>query len=113
MASRRKGPELRYRIIELSGATIRSGRVYFPVADVTFFPPDSHADRASSGHAGKPVTFRLGGRLIESDIRMSSSVRISPRMSFAFFLRQVKACEGGKLKFIRTEDRLYDVEYLG
>lgn len=104
---------MRHRIIELSGPMIRNGRIYFLVADVTFFPPDSHADRSPSGHVGKPVIFRLGGRLIESDIRMSSGVRISPRKSLAFFLRQVKARVGGKLKFIRTDDRLYDVEYLG
>lgn len=104
---------MRNRIVELTGPMIRNGRIYFPVSDIKFFPPDSHSDRSPTGHVGKPVTFRVGGRLLESDIRMSSGVRISPRKSLSFFLRQVKAREGGKLKFTRTDDRVYDVEYLG
>jgi len=100
------------REIVLSGATIRNGRIYFSSADIKFFPPDSFADREATGHKGKAVVFRAGGGELETDIRMSSGQRISPRKSFAAFLRQVAAKEGSRLRIVRVADREYTVEYL-
>ena len=101
-----------HREIELIGSSIRNGRIYFPSTDVKFFPPDSFADRERAGHKGKPVNFQVGGRSIETDIRIISGQRISPRKSFGFYLRQVGAKEGTRLCVTRIKDREYSVGYL-
>ena len=101
-----------HREIELIGSTIRNGRIYFPSTDIKFFPADSLADRDRLGHKGAPVVFRVGGRELETDIRISSGQRLSPRKSFALFLRQVSAQEGARLRIVRTSERVYAVEYL-
>src|SRR5437763_1469374 len=101
-----------FREIELIGSTIRNGRIYFPSTDVKFFPSDSFADRSRIGHKGNPVVFRAGGRTLETDIRISSGQRLSPRRSFSFFFREVAAREGAGLKVTRLADREYELEYL-
>jgi hypothetical protein len=74
------------RDIELTGPIIRNGRIYFASSDRSFFPEDSFGDRHRAGGKGKPVKFHAGGREIETDIRLSSGERISPRKSFDYFL---------------------------
>ena len=100
-----------FREIELIESTIRHGRIYFSANDINFFPSDSFADRESDGHKGKDVCFDLDGKNLESDIRISSGQRISPRRSFARYLKLIGATEGGKLRITRTSDRNYTVCY--
>jgi hypothetical protein len=100
------------REIKLIGATLRNGRIYFPSTDVKFFPLDSFGDRVREGHKGRTVTFHAGGRKVETDIRISSRERLSPRCSFGPFLKQVDAQEGARLRITRLGDREYQVEYL-
>jgi len=102
-----------YKDIELIGSTIRNGRIYFSSHDIKFFPSDSFGDRERGKHKGKPVLFDFGDNNIETDIRISSSTRISPRSSFASFLKSVGAKEGEFLRVTRTSEREYSVEYLG
>jgi hypothetical protein len=102
-----------YRDIEIIGSTIRNGRVYFSSSDVNFFPADSFGDRAGDGHKGNPVEFVAGNNIYRTDIRVSSGERLSPRKSFAPFLREVGAVEGALLRVHRVADRTYRVEYLG
>lgn len=99
------------RDIEISESTIRNGRIYFSTEDVKFFPSDSFADRERTGHKGNPVTFSAGRRLLETDIRVLSSNRISPRKSLAFFIRQVRAKAGGTFRVTRIAPREYLIEY--
>jgi len=101
-----------YRVIKLIESSIKNGRIYFPSSDLNFFPSDSLGDRKGDGHKGNIVTFQIGDTEIESDIRISSSVRISPRKSFGTYLRQINAKAGDKLKVSRISDRYYKVEYI-
>lgn len=101
-----------YRVVELIKSSITNGRIYFPSTDLIFFPSDSLGDREGDGHKGNVVTFQIGDTEIESDIRVSSSVRISPRKSFRAYLNKVNAKTGDKLKITRMSDRYYIVEYI-
>lgn len=103
----------KYLEVELSGSTIRNGRIYFDRSDSDFFPSDSFGDRTASGGRGTPVEFVAGPDVIISDIRYLSEKRIGPRKSFAGFFKSVRAVEGGKLRALRIADRRYKLEYLG
>jgi hypothetical protein len=100
------------REIELIESSVKNGRIYFPSSDIKFFPADSYADRETKGHKGKTVSFHIGGRVLETDIRISSGIRISPRKSMAFFFRQIGARAGASLKISRLSERNYQVEYI-
>lgn len=103
---------MQVREIELIDASIEHGRIYFPSSDIKFFPADALADREGDGHKGNPVVFRAGGEPFETDVRISSGQRISPRASFSRYLKSVRAEAGDKLKVTRTSEREYDIEYL-
>lgn len=102
-----------YRDIVLPRSTIEHGRIYFDSADACFFPSDSIGDRGSSGVKGRAIEFIAGGETYSTDIRRSSSVRLSPRKSFGRFLKSVRAKEGGRLRVERIDSRIYRVEYIG
>lgn len=104
---------LSHRDIPLIRSSIDNGRLYFQPTDVKFFPANSYGDRAGDGHSGVPVVFRAAGHDYETDIRISSGQRLSPRSSFAAFLKTVAAVEGAMLRVTRTADREYQIEYLG
>ena len=101
-----------FRDIELSGSTIRNGRIYFDVADQSFFPMDSFGDRTRLKGKGGTVTFIAGADSHQTDIRMISGVRIGPRKSFARYFEAIKAVEGGKLRVVRVAERTYKFELL-
>lgn len=100
------------RDIFLTGAMLRNGRLYLSYSDKRFFPEDSLGER-SGEKKGIPVTFVVNGQSFESDIRLSSGQRISPRRSFSSFLQSVRAREGGRVRVHRVSDRVYRLEYLG
>lgn len=102
-----------HRDIALIGSTIVNGRIYFPSTDVKFFPADSFGDRIGDGHKGVLVAFRGTNLSIDTDIRVVSGKRLSPRASFSGFLSQFGAVEGAVLRFTRTGVREYQVSYLG
>lgn len=90
---------------------MKNGRIYFSSSDIKFFPADSLADRKALGHVGKTVSFDIGGKILETDIRIISGKRISPRKSMAFFFRQIGAKAGATLKITQYSEREYRVEY--
>lgn len=51
------------------------------------------------------MTFIAGAQVYECDIRRSTSVRLSPRSSFAQFLKEVGALADGQLQVTRTAER--------
>jgi hypothetical protein len=104
---------LSHRDIALIRSTIDNGRIYFQPSDMKFFPSNAFGDREGDGHKGTPVVFRAAGVDLETDIRISSGERLSPRCSFGAFLKNVGAVEGGILRVTRTADREYLVEYIG
>jgi hypothetical protein len=103
---------MQFREIILIQSSIDNERIYFPISDAKFFPADSLGDRAADGHKGKVVMFRAGNFEIASDIRISSGQRVSPRKTFAPFLKSVTASAGDKLRVTRTDDREYTVEHI-
>ncbi len=103
---------MKKREIEITASSRDNGRIYFPATDLSFFPADSLSERSRKGHKGRTVVFRAGGRKLETDIRIYSGQRLSPRKSFAFFFRQVGAKAGGLLRVVRDTDREYSVSYL-
>lgn len=103
---------MRIRQIELIQSSIDNGRIYFPITDAKFFPPDSYSDRERAGHKGADVVFLAGSHLFLGPIRISSGQRISPQRSFARFLKDVGAVAGDKLVVSRMADREYRVEHL-
>ncbi len=103
---------MQFREITLNQSSIKNGRIYFPINDAKFFPADSLGDRTSDGHKGNLVLFCAGSFEIESDIRISSGQRISPRKTFAPFLKSVSAAVGDRLRIVRKGDRDYLVEHI-
>jgi len=101
------------REIELIPASLENGRIYFPSTDIKFFPANAMADRETDGHKGDPVVFRAGGEVFETDIRISSGQRISPRRDFRRYFKKIGAQAGARLKVVRVAEREYEVEYLG
>ena len=101
------------RDIELIDSSIKNGRIYFPSTDIKFFPSDSFSDREREGHKGKPVVFRAAGIIFESEIRVYSGQRISPRRDFRRFFAAVFAKAGAKVRVTRIANREYELEYLG
>lgn len=94
----------------ITGATLRNGRIYFSASLASFFPADSLGARGGNGPHGVQVTIVAGGEEHETDIRLSSGQRISPRRSFARFLRASKASEGQRLRLIRIGERRFALE---
>ena len=101
-----------FREIELIDSSVKNGRIYFPSSDIKFFPADSYGDRETTGLKGKTISFHVGGKILETDIRISSGKRISPRKSMAFFFRQIGAKAGATLKITTYSEREYLVEYI-
>ncbi|MEI6722552.1 MAG: hypothetical protein WCO67_17450 [Betaproteobacteria bacterium] len=96
---------------EITGPVLRNGRLYFSASDSAFFPADSFGDRAK-GKRGLPLSIQAGTETFSTDIRTSSSVRISPRHSFAAFLESSKAAEGMKVRLHRLAPREFRLELL-
>lgn len=97
---------------EITGSTLRNGRIYISASLAAFFPSDSLGARGGGGPRGLPVTIVANGEEYQTDIRLSSGRRISPRSSFARFLRAVGATEGQRLRLTRTDDRRYVLDVL-
>lgn len=98
--------------IDITGATLRNGRLYFGASDRDFFPTDALGDRSADGHQGRPVRLCAGADTHATDIRVCSGRRLSPRRSFANYLKSIGAGEGTRLRVTRTSEREYQIEPL-
>jgi len=78
-----------------------------------FFPDDAIGGRGSKEHAASTVVIDAAGELIETDIPISSSVRLSPRKSFCQWMRAQQAAQGGKARLYPVSERDCRLEYLG
>jgi hypothetical protein len=99
--------------IDLIQSSIDNGRIYFSRSDVSFFPKDALSERAADDSSTRTVTFIAGPFTFETTIRKSSNVRLSPRKTFAPYLKSVRAEAGDRLRIEKRADREYIVEYLG
>lgn len=97
----------------ITQSSVDNGRIYFSSDDVAFFPSDVLGGRGKDEHASSTVSIQAGGVTHETDIRHSSSVRISPRKSFKAWLKAVGAAEGDNARLHRISERQYRIEYLG
>lgn len=97
----------------ITQSSIDNGRLYFDAAHTNFFPSDVMGGRGAQEHAVATVRIEGGGDTHDTDMRVSSSVRISPRKSFTKWLAAVRAVEGGKARLHRISERHYKLEYLG
>lgn len=98
--------------IELSKSTVKNGRIYFPIAEIKFFPADSLSERESGGHKGADVTFVAGRHRYAGPVRIYSSKRLSPQRSFAEFFSDVGADVGDTVVVTRVSEREYEVQHV-
>ena len=103
-------PSIDFTIIQSS---IDNGRIYFDAKDKGFFPEDCFGGRSASEHAEGKITIDVAGERHETDIRVSSATRISPRKSVKKWLQAVEAKDGDKAKLHRISEREYRLEYVG
>ncbi|NYT79047.1 hypothetical protein H0A71_18825 [Alcaligenaceae bacterium] len=97
----------------ITQSSIDNGRIYFSSNDIDFFPADSLGGRGKDEHASATVSIQAGNITQETDIRHSSSVRISPRKSFKAWLKEIGATDGDKARLYRISERQYRIEYPG
>ncbi|KMJ52759.1 hypothetical protein ACG97_11870 [Vogesella sp. EB] len=100
--------------IELIAATIRNGRIYFSTEFKAVFPADTIAeDRSSDAKAVSTVLIEAGGIDYHTDIRINSLTRLSPRKSFAAWLKSQRAEAGHQARLVQLGERHFRLEYLG
>lgn len=98
---------------DITQSSIDHGRIYFSSVHTDFFPADVIGGRGKNEHASNSVHIEAAGEIIETDIRRSSAVRISPRKSFKFWLQATKATNGAKACLYRLSERQYRLQYRG
>ena len=86
--------------------------IYFDAGHVTFFPTDAIGGRGGNEYASGMVTIEAADRTVDTDIRQSSTERVSPRKSFKIWMTSVGAVDGGTARLHRVSDRQSKLEYL-
>jgi len=98
--------------VYLSEKGIKNGYIDIPSKYSKFFPQDTYGDR-SKDKQGKPIELRFGTEVRHTDIRVKSSITLSPRARFSSYLNKVvKAKPGDKIQFIRIDERVYEIKYI-
>lgn len=101
-----------YIEVYLSEKGIKNGYIDIPSKYSKFFPQDTFGDR-SKDKQGKPIELRFGTEVRNTDIRVKSSITISPRARFGSYLNKVvKAKPGDKIQFLRIDERVYEIKYI-
>lgn len=100
--------------IELIPSTIRNGRIYFSTDYLSLFPADAVAnDRTTESRAAGTVLIEADGIEYPTDIRISSSTRLSPRSGFGRWLKSKQAQAGDTARLVQLGARHFRLEYLG
>ncbi|MEO8298468.1 MAG: hypothetical protein ABI574_11740 [Burkholderiales bacterium] len=97
----------------ITQSSIDNGRLYFEAGHINFFPSDAVGGRGATEHAAGKIHIAASGVEVETDIRQSSTIRISPRKSFKNWLNLVCAINGGTARLHRIAERYYTLEYIG
>jgi hypothetical protein len=97
----------------ITQSTIDNGRLYFDTTHTNFFPSDAMGGRGAQEHALNAVRIEADDGVHDTDLRVSSKIRISPRKSFKKWLASVKAASGSKARLHRVSERHYRLEFLG
>ena len=97
----------------ITRSSIDNGRLYFESIQRDFFPTDAIGGRSADEHTVNKIVIDAAGQEIETDIRFSSSVRLSPRKSFRQWMRSQRVAEGGRARLHRVSSQSFRLEYLG
>jgi hypothetical protein len=76
----------------------------------TFFPKDCFGERAKDKN-GVPIELRFGNEVRNSDIRVKSSITISPRARFGSYFKTINAKAGDKIKIIKIDERIFELKH--
>lgn len=104
---------MHYIDFTITQSSIDNGRLYFDAAHTSFFTTDVIGGRGAREHALANVRIDAAGETYDTDMRFSSSVRISPRKSFKRWLAAVRVVEGGQARLSRIAEDHFKLEYLG
>lgn len=97
--------------VTLTEAMIEHGYLDIPMVAKDLFPEDSFGDR-SGEKPGQPILLSYGGKTVETELRIKSTVSFSPRKRFgAWFQRELGAKPGDRIVVKRTAPRSYQLEY--
>ncbi|WP_432742905.1 hypothetical protein ABXJ76_18905 [Methylobacter sp. G7] len=97
--------------VQLTEKGIKNGYIDIPAKFSEFFPPDCFGDRAT-GNQGIPIELRFGNEIRSTDMRVKSSITISPRARFGGYLNKViNAKPGDTLRITNVEDRVFEIKH--
>jgi hypothetical protein len=97
--------------VTLTEKGIKNGYIDIPAKFSDFFPKDSFAERAT-GTPGKSIELRFGNEIRITEMRVKSSITISPRARFGGYLNNViNAKPGDTLEIIKVEDRAFEIKH--
>ncbi len=98
--------------VTLTEKGIKNGYIDIPEKFSDFFPKDCFGDRAT-GKQGVPIELRFGTEVRSSDMRVKSSITISPRARFGgYFNKVIQAKPGDTLQIIRSDDRIFELKHI-
>ena len=97
--------------VELSEKGIEHGYLDIPASLSAFFPADSFGGRGEHD-VGAKIELRYSDQTRMSDIRVKSSIRISPRARFTSYFNGVKARAGDVIRIAKVGERIYEMTHL-
>lgn len=101
-----------YIEINLTEKGIKNGYIDIPAKFSEFFPPDCFDDRAT-GNQGIPIELRFGNEIRSTDIRVKSSITISPRSRFGgYFNKVIQAKSGDILRISKVDSRVFEIKHI-
>lgn len=96
-----------YIDVPLTPKGIKNGYLDIPASLATFFPSDCFGGRGEM-ERGAEIELRFGGTARMTDMRIKSSVTISPRARFiSYFNSTLKAKAGDVMRIVRIDERIY------
>ena len=101
-----------YIEVNLTEKGIKNGYIDIPEKSSGFFPKDSFAERAT-GTLGNLIELRFGNEVRNTDMRVKSSITISPRARFGgYFNKVINAKPGDTLRIIKVDDRVFEIKHI-
>ncbi len=98
--------------VNLTEKVIKNGNTDIPEKLSKFFPPDFFGDRAADKQ-GNSIELLFGSEVRNTDIRVKSSVTISPRARFGgYFNKVINAKPGDTLRIIKVDDRIFEIKHI-
>jgi hypothetical protein len=97
--------------VSLTANGIKHGYLDIPATFSFFFPMDSFGGRGKD-ERGAEVELRYRGQSRMTDIRVKSSITISPRVRFFSYFSMLGAKPGDTLRISQIDDRTFDLIHL-